>query len=100
MKNKNQILMYLKKKKVATPLHLAKITAILISDDNTITSELSRRIRMAYRDFNALQRLWSHANITHKKKILIFNACIMSKLLYGFDIAWLRQNELARPDTL
>ena len=59
----------------------------LISDDGVITSELSRRIGMAYSDFSALQRVWSHANITRKKKIVIFNACIISKLLYGLDVA-------------
>ena len=69
----------------------------LISDDGTITTELSRRIGMAYSDFSALQRVWSHANITRNKK-MIFNACIISKLLYSLDVVWLRQNKLARID--
>ena len=64
----------------------------LISYDGAITSELSRRINMAYNDFCALQLVWSHANITCKTNILMFNACSISKLLYGLDVAWLRQN--------
>ena len=70
----------------------------LLTDDGTITSELSRRVGMAYSDFSSLPRVWSHANITRKRKIQIFNACIISKLMYGLDIAWLRQNDLARLD--
>ena len=71
----------------------------LLTDDGAITSELSRRVGMAYSDYSSLQHVWSHANITRKRKIQIFNACIISKLLYGLDIAWLRQNDLARLDT-
>ena len=44
---------------------------------------------------SVLFSVWSHANITRVKKKM-FNACIISKLLYGLDVAWLRQNELAR----
>ena len=70
----------------------------LISDDGTITIELSRRDGIAYCDFSALQRVWSHANTQRKRNMQMINACIISKLLYGLDVAWLRQNELSRFD--
>ena len=56
----------------------------LISDDGAITSELSRRIGMAYSDFSALQRVWSHANITRKNNNLIFMAqALRASALYS-----------------
>ena len=69
-----------------------------ISDDCATTSDMSRRIGLAYHDFSALQRVWSYASLTCKKTIMIFNACMISRLLYSLDVAWLRQNELCRLD--
>ena len=60
--------------------------------------EVSRRIGEAKGAFEALQKCWSHANITRKRKIEIYNACVVSKLLYGLDTLWLLQNHLQRID--
>ena len=60
--------------------------------------EVSRRIGEAKGAFEALQKCWSHANITRKRKIEIYKACVVSKLMYGLETLWLLQNHLQRID--
>ena len=51
--------------------------------------ELDRRLGAARGDFHTLQRVWSHARISTLKKVRIFDACIVSKLLYGLHTSYL-----------
>ena len=57
----------------------------LLTSDGRVASELGRKIGLAYSDFAALQRIWSHANIPLQKKIVIFNTLILSKQLYSLE---------------
>lgn len=68
----------------------------LLSDDGTIASELGRRIGLAYFDFFTLQCIWSHANISRKRKVSLFNTLVLSKLMYAFDTMWLSKIEINR----
>ena len=61
----------------------------LLSEDGYTELELSRRIGAARADFDALRRLWSHANVPREDKLRVFNACVMSKLMYALHTAWL-----------
>ena len=61
----------------------------LISNDTCVSSELNRRLSEGRSLFNVLTRFWSHANLTIKRKLLVFNACITSKVMYVLDSAWL-----------
>ena len=61
----------------------------LISADGSIQSEINRRIGMVSADFKLLDILWTHAKVSQKQKYLIYQACIVSKLLYGLQTAWL-----------
>ena len=70
----------------------------LLSADGRIEAELSRRLGMAQKDFQILQRVWAHANISKQRKTLIYNACIVSTLLYGLGTAWLNASERRRLD--
>ena len=60
--------------------------------------ELSRRLGAAKAEFDTLSRVWSHAAISPGRKIQIFEACVVSKLLYGLHTAWLKSAELAKLD--
>ena len=53
------------------------------------TPELHRRVGEAGACFNALAAVWKHANIPLRKKYRIFEACVVSKLLYGLESLWL-----------
>ena len=59
----------------------------------SIQSELNRRIGLAYADFKALARIWNHANLTREWKYRIYTACILTKLLYGLQTAWLTKKQ-------
>ena len=63
-----------------------------------IGSELSRRLGQAHADFRTLQRVWSHAAISRPRKVQIYNACIVSKLLCSLHTAWLSKTERRRLD--
>ena len=51
---------------------------------------------MAWGDFVKLRRLWSHTSLHVSRKIQIFNAVIISRLLYGIASAWLNASEVRR----
>ena len=60
-----------------------------ISDDGRIQTELGRRLGMAHADFRALSKLWHHASLSRARKVQVFNATFVSKLMYGLATAWL-----------
>ena len=63
-----------------------------------MTSELGRRIGSAKTIFETLQRVWRHSSITLSRKLLIFDACVVSKLTYGLAAAHLNAAGLRRLD--
>jgi hypothetical protein len=61
----------------------------MLCDDGRPVSEVTRRLGEARRGFQNLASVWRHANISKKRKKLILDACIISKLLYGLESLWL-----------
>ena len=70
----------------------------LLANDGKIDSELSRRIGMAAADFKMLKKIWNHVDLSIYQKYRIFDACIISKLLYGLHTAWLSQIQRRKLD--
>ena len=70
----------------------------ILSNCGTLGTELGRRLGQATSEFNKLERVWSHSTLSVERKIRIFEACVLSKLLYCLHVAWLRQAEQARLD--
>jgi hypothetical protein len=70
----------------------------VISEDGRIGKELARRIGAAHSDFRSLVRLWRHTSVRRVRKLEIFNAVIVSRLLYGLSSAWLNTSERRRLD--
>ena len=54
----------------------------LLASDGKITSEIARRIGMAQTEFNILKKIWKYFILQRFKKIVIFNACVCTKLIY------------------
>ena len=63
----------------------------ILSSDGRLGSELGRRIGEASATFKALQRLWSHSCISLPRKLHVFDACVVSKLVYGLQSACLHK---------
>ena len=70
----------------------------VISASGSITSEVNRRLGMAKADFDALNRVWKHAHLTCTKKLQIFSACVVSRLMYSLHTAWLCKADLRKID--
>ena len=69
-----------------------------LAADGSISVELGRRLGLARADFNALQLVWGHAALKTDQKLRIYQACVVSKLLYGLHTAFLRKVERGRLD--
>ena len=60
-----------------------------IATDGTIDSELGQKLNTAARDFKKLQQVWSHSSLSCQFKMHVYIACIIQKLLYGLESAWI-----------
>jgi hypothetical protein len=69
-----------------------------VCEDGRVSRELSRRLGIAHADFRALVRLWRHTSVNQKRKLGIFHALIVSRLLYSLASAWLNTEERRRID--
>jgi len=70
----------------------------VVSTTGSSDTELSRRIGEGRTGFRTLAAVWKHANITKKRKLQIFDACVVSRLLYGLDSIWLLKDQLRKLD--
>ena len=70
----------------------------LISCDGKVATELNRRLGEANRIFKQLHRIWSRTSIGKKRKIHIYESCVLNKLLYSLDYVWLLKADRARLD--
>ena len=66
--------------------------------DGSVGPELGRRLGAARSEFDKLARIWSHSTLSQDRKLRIFEACVLSKLLYALHTAWLNKQETARLD--
>ena len=57
----------------------------LLSSTAEAKPEVTRRIGEAMGGFKAIAQCWSHANIPRSRKVDIYTACIVSKLLYNLE---------------
>ena len=81
-------------KKVSRAVYLGG----MLTSSTSACPEVSRRIGEARGSFKSLEQCWSHANISHRRKIELYHACVVSKLLYGLESLWLLQRDLQRID--
>ena len=68
----------------------------LLSASGRNGPELSRRLGLAIADFETLCKVWKHARPTLRKKVAVFEPCIMSKLLYCLHTLWLDSAEMQK----
>ena len=69
-----------------------------LSTDGKADYAVGRRIGEARGALKKLQVVWSHANLTRVRKLEIFDACIMSKLLFSLEPMCLKLKERNRLD--
>ena len=69
-----------------------------LAADGHIESELAQKLGVAAREFKCLRRIWNHCNISVKFKLTVFTSCVIQKLLYNLETAWLNKNALRKLD--
>ncbi len=62
-------------------------------------SEVSRRLVEARKAFDSLSAVWAHANIPKHRKQQFFEACVITKLMYGLSSMWLLQADRSKLDS-
>jgi len=60
----------------------------LISADGDVNSELARRLGAAQADFKKLHQVWGHTRLSTYDKTLVYNTCVVSRLMYGLQAMW------------
>ena len=70
----------------------------VLSADGTMQAELGRRLGQARAEFDLLCRVWNRSSIPVNRKILVYEACVQTKLLYSLHTSWFKRDELARID--
>ena len=68
----------------------------LITCDGKVSREVSRKLGEGRAIFSTLSKLWSHANLSVRRRVAIFNACITSKVLWSLESLWLLKSDLIR----
>ena len=71
-----------------------KYLGVQLADDGHIEAEVAMKLGRAAQDFKTLIRLWNHCNISVSFKFLVFTACVVQRLLYGLESAWLNKKLL------
>ena len=64
----------------------------------TAGPEICRRLGEAKGQFDKLAKVWRHSTLRTQQKIRIFQACVVSKLLYCLHTMWLNKAELRKID--
>ena len=66
-----------------------KYLGALLHATGQISSEIDCKIGIANQEFNNLQKIWKHTNMSQRRKIELYKSLILSKFLYGLQTVWL-----------
>jgi len=81
---------------VIPPSEVMTYLGTAIYADGAIKRELNSKLGRALADFSKPARLWNHASLRKERKILMYKAVVVSRLLYGLNTAWLNVAEQRR----
>jgi len=77
-----------------------KYLGSLLSHDAKIGAELNQRLGAARAEFDTLSKVWAHSMLNIRRKHEIFQACVVTKLLYCLHTTWLNAAETNKIDAL
>ena len=69
---------------------------VTLYPDGRLKNELGRKLGASWAEFCKLRSVWNHSTLNTKRKVEIFNAVIVSRLLYGLQAAWVNVAEQRR----
>ena len=73
----------------------AETKQVLVGDKTKATEAMATKTEefALAADFKALSSIWEHSILSQAWKYRIFQACVLSKLLYGLQTAWLTKKQ-------
>ena len=71
----------------------------MLTNSGLTGTELSCRLGAARKEFDNLCRIWSHTSLPKYKKLRIYEACVVSKLMYSLEVLHLSTAEIRKLDT-
>ncbi len=85
------------KNRLPVPIHHAFIyLGFYLSETLDLSAELPHRIQRAMATWKKLGLFWKHGNCSPRRKLIIYNALIRAKLLYGLESVQLTKSQLNR----
>ena len=81
---------------IISPTQVMTYLGATIYSDGGFKRELNRRLGAAWAEYSKLERLWNHTALSKERKIQVYNAIVISRLLYGLSSAWLNVAEIRR----
>ena len=75
-----------------------KYLGSLLSNDARVGAELNHRLGAARAEYDKLHKIWAHSKLSIRRKHQIFQTCVVTKLLYSLQTAWLNTAELNKLD--
>ena len=70
----------------------------MLCSDGSCMSAVTSRLGEARNSFEKLAAIWKHSNLTEPRKIAIYKACVVTKLMYGLEVYCLKKVERDRVD--
>ena len=70
----------------------------LISCDGRAMAEVTRRLGEGGQIFAKLESVWKHASISAARKIKLYEACVISKVMYSLETLWLLKADRSKLD--
>eukprot|EP00969_Alexandrium_andersonii_P119673 5291575-Alexandrium_andersonii.AAC.1 len=74
----------------------AKYLGVIIDSKGDYTKEVSSRISSAAHAFKQLKPLWKSSAVPMERKLKIYRACVLPRMLYALGTAVLPQNLIDR----
>ena len=75
-----------------------KYLGSMLSNSGQAGTELSCRLGASRTEFDNLCRVWSHASLSQQKKLRIYEACVVSKLMYSLEVVYLNAAKTRKLD--
>ena len=67
-----------------------------IYSSGRVANELTRKLGAAWADFQKLRKSWNHSSLSKTRKLEVYQAAVVSSLLYGMGSAWLNALQIRR----
>ena len=66
-----------------------KYLGAMLHKTGRVDSEIGSKIGYTNQEFRTIMQIWNHTNIRKQRKLQLYQALILSKLLYGLQTIWL-----------